>query len=138
MTHYWVGPVRSDNTYAQFIVTISNLSAKDSKLPLLQLCEQVVIGIKQRRLEWSATQPEQGTINGLPFVRCSWSGVVTSAAREGLAGRAMHGIVYVAARDHQLIQIMCQDVAPDHAEWIAQGELAASSVHFVNSESTPP
>lgn len=100
VSHYWVGPIRNDETYAQFIVTFVDLSARDSKAPLLNLFDAVLTGIEARRQEWSATAPEQGIINGLPFVRCSWSGVVSSAAREGLAGRTMHGILYVLSLIH--------------------------------------
>jgi len=126
-TYYWVGPARADETYPQFMVIITELSARDSKTPLANLLKDMLRGIEQRRQEWIATPPEHGTINGLPFVRSSWSGVATSAAREGLSGQTMHGVVYLTVHDNHAIQIMCQDVAPDHAAWIKQGDTAALS-----------
>ncbi len=136
--YYWVGPVRKDETYPQFMVTIIGLSARDANSPLENLLKDVLGGIQQHRQEWSATPAEHGKINGLPFVRSSWSGVATSAARKGLSGRTMHGIVYLTVHENQAVQIMCQDVAPDHAEWLKQGGSAALTFRAVSAGNTSP
>ncbi len=136
-TYYWVGPVREDETYPQFIVTITASSARDSNAPLANVFEDVLRGIQRRRQDWSATPPESGRINGLTFLRGSWSGVATGAAREGLAGRAMHGILYVTVHNNQAVQIMCQDVAPDHAPWLKQGATAALSFRVATESRSP-
>lgn len=137
-THYWVGPVRSDETYPQFMVIITELSARDTNASLAALLSDVMGAIKQRRTDWSETPVEQGKINGLPFVRNSWSGVASSAAREGLAGRTMHGVVYLTIHNNQAVQIMCQDVAPDHAEWLKLGGFAALTFRVIPTENTSP
>lgn len=137
-THYWVGPVRADKTYPQLMVTITALSARDTNAPLANLLKDVLSGIQKHRQEWSATPAEHGKINGLSFVRSSWSGVATSAARDGLSGRAMHGVVYLSVYDNQAVQIMCQDVAPDHAEWLKQGSTAAMSFRVAATPSASP
>lgn len=123
-TYYWIGPVREDETYAQFSVTITEVEPKtyDS---LDNALEAVLASIRQRREGWSNAPPEHGKINGVAFIRTSWDGVASSAARKGLAGREMHGIVYLAIQDRRAIQIMCQDVAPGHVETLQRGKSAA-------------
>ena len=123
--YYWVGPVRADETYPQFIVTIAPLTAQQLNAPLTTLMKGALGSIQQIREEWSETPVEQGKIEGLPFARSSWSGVATDTSREGLTGRTMHGIVYLAVHENQMIQILCQDVAPDHVEWLKKGGSAA-------------
>jgi hypothetical protein len=125
--HYWIGPIREDETYPQLIVIIAELPAGEASAPLPNLLKDVMAAIKQLRKDWSATPAEQGRINGLPFIRSTWSGVATGASREGLAGRTMHGIVYLTVHENTVIQIMCQDAAPDYAQWLKAGESAALS-----------
>lgn len=130
-TYYWVGPVRTDETYPQFWVTITALSARDANASLAKSLSDIMGTVKRRRTDWSETPAEQGKIDGLPFIRSSWSGVASSAAREGLSGRTMHGIVYLTVHDNQAVFIMCQDVAPDHAEWLKLGGSAALTFRVV-------
>jgi hypothetical protein len=137
-TYYWVGPVRKDETYPQFFVIITGLSPRHSSAPLANLLDDVLRGIQRHRQDWQATPAEYGSVGGLTFARSSWSGIATSAAREGLAGRTMHGVVYLTVHDNQVVQIMRQDVAPDHAEWLKQGEVAALSFRVAAMESTSP
>lgn len=47
-TYYWVGPARDDETYPQFMVIITELSARDSKTPLANLLKDMLRGIEQR------------------------------------------------------------------------------------------
>jgi hypothetical protein len=136
--YYWVGPVRADETYPQLIVTIAPLSGQEANAPLTTLMKGALGSIQQIREDWSETQVEQGKIDGLPFARSSWSGVATGTAREGLTGRTMHGIVYLAVHENQMIQIICQDVAPDHAEWLKQGGAAALTFRVLPAETTSP
>lgn len=135
--YYWIGQIREDETYPQFIVTITGLSSH-SNAPLANVFQEVLGAIQRRRQEWSATPVEFGTINGLAFARSSWSGVATDAAREGLAGRTMHGVLYVTVRDDQAVQIMCQDVGPDYGEWLKQGEAGALSFRVATTASISP
>jgi hypothetical protein len=137
-SYYWVGPVRADETYPQFFVTITELSGSDTNASLAASLSEIMDAVKQRRTDWSQTPAEQGKINGLPFIRSSWSGVASSAARKGLSGRAMHGTVYLTVHDNRAVQIMCQDVAPDHGEWLRLGGFAASTFRLAPAESAAP
>ena len=69
----------------------TDLSGDEAKASLDDTLREVMGSIKNRRQTWSETPAEHGTINGLPFVRSTWSGVVGNEARKGLAGREMHG-----------------------------------------------
>lgn len=80
---------------------------------------------KHNRATKTQTPVEQGKINGQPFVKCSWAGIATSAARAGLSGRKMHGIVYLTIHNNDVVQIMCQDVALEHEESLKLGGCAA-------------
>ncbi|NQU23203.1 MAG: hypothetical protein HQ567_18140 [Candidatus Nealsonbacteria bacterium] len=125
---FWRGPIRDDETYAYFMVIITTLSEEDSKLPLETILDDVVAGVRQRRREWTRTATERGNVNGLTFVRTRWSGVATSAARKGLAGRQMHGFVYLTVDDTNAVQILCHDVEPGHAKALKAGEAAALTI----------
>ena len=48
------------------------------------------------------------------------------------------GIVYVTIHDNQAIQIMCQDVAPDHAKSLKQGASAATTFRAVSPQTKSP
>jgi hypothetical protein len=137
-TYYWVGPVRKDETYAQLMVTITALSDDEANASLKSMLDNVVGSIQKRRENWTDTPAEHGTINGLPFVRSSWSGVATGVAREGLSGRMMHGVVYLTVRDKQAISIMCQDVAPDHVESIKLGGWTALTFRAAPTQKSSP
>ena len=137
-TYYWVGPVRKDETYPQFMIIVTCLPTDKAKTPLADLLQEVMGSIKKRRQDWSDTAAEQGKINGLRFIRSSWRGVATNAAHEGLSGREMHGIVYLAVHDNQAIQIMCQDVVPDHAESLKQGKSAVMTFRVAPPQTKSP
>lgn len=124
-SYYWIGPVRDDETYAQLIVMFTDLAEDDADKPLAVLLQQTLSSIRERRSNWLQTAIEEGRVNGMPFARATWSGVVTSAAREGLSGRTMHGVVYLTVHERTTIQVMCQDVGPGHADSLRLGELAA-------------
>jgi hypothetical protein len=136
-SYYWVGPVRDDETYAQLIVIMSDLSEHEARSSLEKLFEGSLAAIKQRRENWTRTEIERGRINGHPFVRASWSGVVTPAAREGLAGRTMHGVTYLGLDGKRAVQIQYQDVAPNHVESLKLGEAAASTFRPSASKADP-
>lgn len=135
---YWIGPVRADETYPQFFVTITELSGPGANASLAESLSEIMVAVKKRRTDWSETPAEQGKINGQPFIRSSWSGVASSVARKGLSGRAMHGTVYLTVHRNKAVQIMCQDVAPDHGECLRLGGLAASTFRFVPAENAAP
>jgi hypothetical protein len=126
-TWYWVGPVRADETYPQLLVTIHKLPPGQANASLQQCLLDTISGIKKNRADWTETPAEEGLIHGLRFIRASWSGTAAGGARAGLAGRTMHGVVYIAVHEGQAIQIMCQDVAPDHDQWLKQGAAAAGT-----------
>lgn len=134
-TYIWVGPVRADETYPQLMVIVTPLSAQESNNSLTTSLQGVLGAIQKLRESWTSTPIEQGKINGVPFVRCSWNGVVAGGARAGLVGRKMHGVVYLAVHENSAIQIMCQDVEPDHAEGIKLGGISALSFRVVPSAS---
>ena len=124
-TYFWHGPVREDETYAHLMVILVTLPEHQSKLGLQEMLNQTTAPIKARRDDWQQTKPELGEVNGLSFIRTRWSGIVKDFAREGLAGREMHGFVYMARHGRTAIQILCHDVSPGHAETLKAGEAAA-------------
>ncbi|MEZ5941588.1 MAG: hypothetical protein R3C18_09365 [Planctomycetaceae bacterium] len=123
----WMGKIREDETYAQLLVMISEPSIQNTKFSLKKTLRATVDQVRMRRSDWTEEEFEEGQVNGISFVRTSWSGVATDAAREGLAGRKMHGVVYLAIHNERVISIMCQDVAPDHATSLEFGHLAAKT-----------
>ncbi|MBN1909786.1 MAG: hypothetical protein JW818_08605 [Pirellulales bacterium] len=124
-SYLWVGPVRTNGTYAQFFVTIIDTPAHENNASLAKALNAVLGALKRDRTTWSQTPVEHGEVNGLPCVRCSCGGIVSNAAPAGLAGQERHGVIYLMARGNQSVQILFQDVAPDHAEWLKQASSAA-------------
>jgi hypothetical protein len=50
----------------------------------------------------------------------------------------MHGVVYLAVHDGHAIQIMCQDVAPDHDQWLKLGAAAAGTFQVAPADAVAP
>lgn len=134
--YFWSGPTRADDSWTGFVVGITPLS--DPRISLDSLLKDVMDGLRNRKTNWSETRPERGTINGVTFARCSWSGVAAEAAGPGLAGRLMHGVAYTGVRGDQVIVIMCQDATAEYAQWLKQGELAAFSVRIADGRAHRP
>lgn len=85
-TYYWIGPVREDETYAQLFVVITQIPEQKAYDSLDAGINDVLVGVRQRRDDWSNTPTEQGKINGYLFARTSWEGATNSAARKGPRG----------------------------------------------------
>jgi hypothetical protein len=137
-TWYWAGPARADETYPQLLVTIHKLPPGQENASLAQCLLDTISGIKKHRTDWNQTPAEEGLIHGLRFIRSSWSGTAAAGARAGLAGRTMHGVVYLAVHEGQAIQIMCQDVAPEHDPWLKLGAATAATFQAASADAAAP
>lgn len=125
--HAWAGPIRPDETYAHLMVTIMPYPPGYIPGSLDDSLREVMGAIKRRRSDWTETPFEHGRIDGRDFVRTQWTGVATTAAREGLAGRRMGGVVFLTVNDMHTIHVVCQDVSPEDTEAIRLGSIATRS-----------
>ncbi|QDU56095.1 hypothetical protein [Aeoliella mucimassa] len=125
-SYTWVGPVRQDETYPMLMVIIVPL--RSVNYPSLEaMLEDSINGIRPHRNSFSSSPIETGMVGDLKFVRSHVVGEVADGAREGLIGRTMHTTLYVTENNNTIVQILCQDVAPDHEPGMAEAEAAAMS-----------
>jgi hypothetical protein len=139
-TYCWDGPIRADQTGPKLfvqIVSVDESPAPDADGSLAEPLRKIMDAIKKRHTDWSQTPAEEGRINGLPFIRSSWSGSLTNAGRAGSSGTKMHGIVYLTIQENREIRISCQDVAPDHDEGLRLGGFAALTFRSAPAENAP-
>ena len=135
-SYIWVGPVRANGTYAQFFINIIDTPIPETSDTLAQALGVVLGALKRDWETWSQTPVEHGEVNGLPCVRCSCGGIVPSDLPAGLAGQERRGVIYLMASGNQSVQILFQDVVPDHAEWLKQANSAALTLRALPAGDT--
>jgi hypothetical protein len=133
----WAGPIRPNQTYPIFVVIIQKLPHPNPYSSMDAMWADVLNGIQVHATNWSAKPVEHGIIHGFQFMRTSWSGVANSTVRKELVGKGMHGIVYLAVIDDNIIQIMCEDEDPDYAQWLKRAEAAASTFQVAAADAAP-
>lgn len=103
----WAGTLRPDGTRPFLMLTIfTPPTGEENKYTLAQVAAKMLGGIERRRKNWKQSPSENGTINGLTFVRTYWRGTDT------VTGLAMHGFSYVAQDGKGFLQLSSQDVEP--------------------------
>lgn len=117
----WVGPARVDGVRPYLMLGIINVpTGEANKYTLEQALDKLLGSIQRlRKQDWQRTRAERGTINGLTFVRASWSGTASGMPFK------MHGFSYVTQVGNQVIQLSSQDVEPHDKAALALAQTAA-------------
>lgn len=132
--HIWVGTPRPDETYPTATLISAPLPPDSANLPLEALLAESMKGVRGARKDFTESPPERGTIQGLPFIRCKWSGGPGAGARAGLQGKTFHGIVYLGVHQGSAIQFLAQDTAPDHPRSL---ELLEAMAYSLRAKAAP-
>lgn len=117
----WVGKPRDDGTSAMVQVMIVEPPAGEKSKTPEEMLDAMLGGVKRQRKNWEQTEPERVRINGIDFLRTSWSG------NEVRSGKKMHGAMYVTVDGRAHVSIHTQDVEPHHTEALPIGEAAAQT-----------
>jgi hypothetical protein len=115
----WRGTTRSDGTAPAFAVAVGVPPAGERVPDLDELLTVSLDAVKRRKENWSESTPDEGTINGLVFLRARWSGTVPDTDRK------LHGAIYVALDGRTVIQLGTQDAEPHHEQELKLWEAAA-------------
>jgi hypothetical protein len=104
----WIGAARRDGSQPSLSVALITPPAGQApNLPLEQLADKLLGGLKRRRNNYQQGNPEKGVVNGMNFARIRWTGT------ESVQNRKMEGFIYVAQDGNKIIQINCQDFVPE-------------------------
>lgn len=123
-----MGNKRSDKSYPLLLLTIVTLTDETRVEYTLESAMKETLDTYINGHEAASAAPiEQGLINGCQFARATWEGKVKATAQNGMAGRTMHGIIYVTFEDHKIVQIICMDAEPHHLDIIKDANLAATT-----------
>jgi hypothetical protein len=116
----WAGVTRTDGTrpYIMFI-HVSMPSEQVNKYSLKEVSDKMLSAIERHRKQWKQSPTEEGTINGMNFMRTYWQGLNTEN------GRLMHGFSYVAKDNTTLIQLSSQDFEPYQKNALSIAEASA-------------
>lgn len=113
----WVGQERYDKTRPMVMFLV--LTLPEDEMPTLdEFMREMLDGVKRRRSDWLESKPRKVNINGLDFIRVSWTGI------DIVSKKRMHGIMYTAIDKKKLIQIHTQDRDPYHNSSLKLGEKA--------------
>jgi hypothetical protein len=107
----WTGAARRDGTKPSITLLLLTLPAaqqeKIKNLPLDELADRMIGGVKKNRTNWKQAKLEKGVINGVNFARIRWEGTEPKQNWE------MRGFVYVARDGDTIVQIASQDIKPE-------------------------
>ncbi|HEV3417304.1 MAG TPA: hypothetical protein VG056_10835 [Pirellulales bacterium] len=109
----WAGPVQKDETFATMTMLLLPAGPVEKNSELGSLLTESLKEIEKRRDTWTTSPPESGRIGDLDFIRARWSGVCTVGKKQ-LIGKKMHGVVYLAKDSDAIVEIMLEDVEPNH------------------------
>jgi hypothetical protein len=116
----WKGPVREDGTAPGFYVVYLTMPPGEKKMPTLEEALNVYLADRKSNLfNWKTTKTERGKVNGLDFVRMTWSG--TNETRDF----AMHGFAYVYVDSKSFYVLGGQDIEPYNDKTLKLSETAA-------------
>lgn len=105
----WKGEARPDNTSPSMQLNIFSPPATNTLPDVETAMRKMLNGIKRNRNNWTESEVSRGTIQGVEFLRTTWTG----ESKQG--GVQMRGVMYVTKIDAKVIQISSQDAEP-HAE----------------------
>lgn len=115
----WRGEARPDNTSPSIQLNIFSPPATVTLPDADTAMRKMLNGIKRNRNNWTESEVTRGTIQGIEFLRATWSG----ESKQG--GVPMRGVMYVTMQDDKVIQMSSQDVEPFAEETL---KLAESSL----------
>ena len=119
IAHAWVGPARADGTRPYVMLSIGSPPLVEAtRYTLRQALAKALASVEQRRKDWKQSDPEEGTIDGLKFMRAYWTGA------EAQTGRQMPGFNYAAIDRERVIYLASQDLPPHHKEALQLAEAA--------------
>ena len=122
--YLWKGPERQDGTSpGLFIVLATPPASARRSLTAEKALASFLQNQRHRRVNFSASPPELGVVNGIPFVRSYWRG------QDKQRGFPMHGWAYAAVDRGQLISLGSQDVDTAGRQSLDLAEAAALTFH---------
>ena len=105
----WKGAMRPDNTSPSIQLNVFSSPATNTIPDAETAMRKMLDGIKRNRDNWTESEVSRGTIQGIEFLRTTWTG----ESKPG--GVKMRGVMYLAKQDDKVFQVSSQDVEP-HAE----------------------
>jgi hypothetical protein len=115
----WAGPRLRTGTAPAFIVMISSPPGQARRTLDDFLSGTVSSRMRLHKENWTQSNIEQGTINGLTFDLVRWS------ERKDHFAKPAHGFVYAAIDGPNYIELSGQDIEPNHEASLQIGETAA-------------
>jgi hypothetical protein len=117
----WSGTPRGDNTAPVVTLTTGPLKPNEVNMKLDEMLEEGIKESKQGGLaDMRADKGEIGQINGLSFIRASWTAK--------LQGKKVHGFLYVTKEGKNGTAIIGMDFDPHHGEQLKLLEAAARTI----------
>ena len=117
------GNPRADGTSPMVQVMVATPSPGEAPSDLDGLLNGMLQGVKNLHQNWTQTTPGRVNINGMTFLRTTWSGTESAIGK----GWKMHGIMYVAFDGPGFISMMTQDMEPHHEQPIKLADAALRS-----------
>jgi hypothetical protein len=105
----WKGALRPDNSSPSIQLNVFSPPATNTIPDAETAMRKMLDGIKRNRNNWTESEVSRGTIQGIEFLRKTWTG----ESKPG--GIKMRGVMYLAKQDDKVFQVSSQDVEP-HAE----------------------
>ena len=102
----WKGAPRQDNSSPSVQLSVLTSPATDTFTDIESVMRKTLNGIKRNRNDWTESEVSRGTIQGIEFLRATWTGEIIPA------GIKMRGVIYVAMQDSKVFQVSSQDVEP--------------------------
>lgn len=121
----WSGPVRDDQTQANFSIIVAKLAPELEKLSLDELLTSSLSSVARRRDRFRLGKIEHGAVAGRRFARVRWTGVSKPTTRPEYSGRAMRGFVYGTIADGEFIFFMSQDLESHARDSLTVAEASA-------------
>jgi hypothetical protein len=120
----WSGERRPDGTAPSLMVMIATAPPNTRHPSLEEGLATALESIRKRRTNWSESTPERGRIDGVVFLKATWSG------NDSQTGRPLRGFVYWTIQSGTVVQIGSQDIEPHDATTLPVADAAALTLRF--------
>lgn len=129
----WMGARRANGTAASIVVNVIPGKA-DNEQALGKILDRSLGPYKRRYAkDWTRSPADRGKLAGQASVRATWSGTCTEGPKE-LLGKAMQGIVYVAASGDKLVQVLIKSEASEAQTTLPLCEASARTLQKVSEQ----
>jgi hypothetical protein len=122
----WKGPTRPDGNSPQLLATLVRVPLSERGTSAEAIFDAVLDGCRRGQAKvfptWNAGAHEQGTVNGIPFVRTRISG----SNDEGLR---MKGFAYLAVDSNTVVFLLSLDLIPHDTDSLRLTEAATLTLH---------